>query len=179
MKHIYRFIKHLLTLIFVLIPLELLGIPLLALVLLFVPHETTSLPRLFQWWDNYDGVIDGTGDYLAEHQNGSIWWRRFNWLALRNPLNYFQYQHMGCRPPLTPTTVIHDGKETLENGGHSYKEVYQNDEHKRYYEYIYEKKYTLFGNPGSFRFRLGWKLAGTDHNGVYQWVLQIIPFKPE
>ena len=99
-----KFIKHFLIFFFVKLPIQLLGIPILAVLLLFIPKNVEYLPRLFRWWDNHERYTSGNKnddglsgpDYIRDKwRNPTGWMARFNWLALRNPANYFQYCILG------------------------------------------------------------------------------------
>lgn len=179
MKHIYRFVKHFIVWCLQEL-LVLAGIPILAIALLFVPRNATKLPYFLRWFDSWDVGLSGNGDYYASQKDPTGWWARFNWLALRNPINYFNYKYLAVDDHLHEITRSgHDNKTVLTDGGYSYVEMAECVTGKVYYEYILEYKYHLFGKPVSFRFRLGWKFAGRSHDGKYQWVLQFHPFKPE
>lgn len=68
-------------------------IPLLGVVLLFVPRKANKLPWLFQWWDNDVSINGDDPAYWAEDYAGVTYYAnahprsyraRFVWLALRN-----------------------------------------------------------------------------------------------
>ena len=168
-KHIYRFIKHIIVWILVELPLTLIGIPVLAIALLFIPREATELPRYLKWFDSWDVGLQGNGRYYDELKDKTGWWGRFNWLALRNPINYFNYKVMGCKPDSGYMWYIKTGDLS------SYTEVSSGN--KIYYEYFYEKPYTVFNSQRIFHFKLGWKFGGRAHKGVYEWALQVQPWK--
>src|SRR5690349_2988503 len=104
---IYRLIKRVLQWVIILLPLMLLGFIVLAVVLPFIPKDTEVLPKWLRWFDNYSGYrneypigdgLSGDPDYrirrrLDGHKN--LYWERLNWLALRNPVNYFNYKVLG------------------------------------------------------------------------------------
>lgn len=164
---ILRFIYNLLVYLLITLPLELIGIPLLAVTILFLPKEETHLPYLLRWydtWDEDDG-INGSKSYQSE--NGISYLSRFNWTALRNPLNTFQYSVLGIKAVEHTTNPV----DIDATGG-----FVHNETEAGYYEYYYVKPYKLFGTLRCFRFRMGWKLSGRSHKDRLQWCFLISPF---
>lgn len=159
----------------VLLPLTLLGIPILAVAILFMPPVMVGLPKSIKWFDNWG----------KEYPAG--YWARFTWMALRNPVNYFQYSVLGM--PTTGTLV-----QTMTNknyfvsdkghGGLLEQEVKCQETGKTYYEVYYVKPYMVFGRKLAIRARIGHKI-GTHMIDPYaslppviQWVFSINPFQP-
>ena len=74
--------------------LDLLGLIMVPIGLLFCDAASTHMPASFWPWDNdNDGINGDAGWASAEHANGqqnTFWWR-FLWLAIRNPGNNFGY----------------------------------------------------------------------------------------
>lgn len=153
-----------------------LGLPILAVVLLFIPRGSETLPKAFRWWDNgemyYKANDEPDGlmgpDYYREARGTldkesisywTIYKERFIWLALRNPADYFKY---------TLGFTVKDKLTVLEDNGNvavgdhegdpsgTYKLVVKNGDHKEYWEW-----YTVWQYPFTdwiFRLRWGWKI---------------------
>ena len=103
----------LLKAIFVLLPLMIVGWFVLPIVLLFIPKERESLPKFFRCWDNFSGPAEdglagdlgfriivgmGTGtitNYAETCGYWYRWWRRYVWLAFRNPVDYTKGKILG------------------------------------------------------------------------------------
>src|SRR5690606_22399774 len=109
------------------------------------------------------------------------WLARFHWLAIRNPINYFQYKVLGRE--LSVNNSIKKIKGDLKVGTHDwntrgyyYQEV-ENDGETLWELYVV---YPLFKNY-HFRLRMGWKIGGyfsrRSPGEHMQWVLAITPFK--
>jgi hypothetical protein len=164
-----------------------LGIPILAIALLFVSRKKETLPRFIRWFDNNELHLRADGDdglsgpdYIrSKWKDPTGWLARFNWLALRNPVNYFQYAVLGFQ-------VQQGWKYKSENnnvGTHSYnkrgirKTTLYNPDGKKYWEwYAVLPIYGLY----HFRARLGYKIGDiTDLKpGEWvQWVFAITPIK--
>ena len=180
-------LRHILTLLLIKLPLQLLGLPILAVVLLFVPKDKETLPSAFRWWDNYELHLRDDGDdglsgpdyHRSKWKNPEGWIARFSWLALRNPINYFQYRHLGFQTKKGWTATV----ENPNVGTQSYRDAgirkikLINGDGKEYWEWYAVIK--LFGNV-HFRARLGYKIGDTtdlaDDEWV-QWVFSVTPFK--
>jgi len=181
----YRFIKHLVIYLAFCLPFMALGCVLLALALPFVKPKQEYLPRWLRWWDNASTYINGhypLGDGLsgdptyrkerAKAGHTNLFWERFYWLALRNPMNYFEVFNLGLTGYKTtriestsPTGRI--DRTLIE--GYSYTEARNPMEKKIAYQYYYVKFYTLFGKRRSIWFRWGWKLP---HNLNESWSME-------
>ena len=180
-------LKHILILLLVKLPLQILGLPILAIALLFVPRDKEVLPKFLRWFDNYELHLRDDGDdglsgphYIrSKWKDPTGWLARFNWLALRNPVNYFQYKVLGFK-------TEGDWAAKVENpnvGTHSYnvrgvrKTELTNGDGKKYWEY-----YAVIPLLKSwhFRARLGYKIGDiTDlHDDEWvQWVFSVTPLK--
>jgi hypothetical protein len=182
--------KHFLTLLFIKLPIQLVGIPILAVVLLFVPHEKEYLPSAFRWWDNHERYFDGNKsddglsgpDYIRNKWvDPTGWLARFNWLALRNPANYFQHSVLGRTANAFCERVkvkgdLKVGTHKWNTRGYYYQEVL-NGREKLWELYVV---YPLY-KEWHFRFRAGWKIGGhfskRDPGDSLQWVFAITPLK--
>lgn len=188
-----KYIKHILSWLLIIFPLTLLGMVVLAIVLPFIPRDRETLPRCIRWWDNHeahlkemaDDGLSGPPDYraalLAKGTDPEGFLARYNWLALRNGLNYFQYKVMGFQVQDdfkvisikgNPEVGDHKGKAagvyevTIQNGGKTYWELY----------WIYEYP----GTDYIMRFRMGWKIGNPYERkpGEWrQWCLSPTPVK--
>lgn len=116
MRWLYRIALHTIKLLFIKIPMQILGMIILAPVLLFIPKDREHLPRVLRWFDNADyyrkpkgSLIDGlSGDpgFRAQYKDPTAWWPRYYWLAIRNPINYFQYYKLGKAYNLEDVNMI-------------------------------------------------------------------------
>jgi|DEB0MinimDraft_10_1074344.scaffolds.fasta_scaffold01596_10 hypothetical protein len=195
--------RHAMTWLFLKMPLQILGYILLAI---YIPFTLTDrrvhdcpdqrLPYLLRWFDNADirdqrFGLNGDPAHQARHKNLFI--RRYTWLAVRNPVNYFQRKIIGSANPwlLEFHRVTHakyksplaESKELTPVGdyiGHSegwrIVEAYRYD-YKMLWEYYLVKHY---GNGKCLRVRLGYKLGhdpSDQKSGSIQWVFSINPWK--
>lgn len=174
------------------------GIPILAVLLLFIPRGKESLPKAFRWWDNGEtyfkpedepdgllgpiywrskrGLLDQ--DKLSF---GKLWWERFNWLALRNPADYFGYK-IGLA--VNKKLILAKSAGNSNVGDHKwsargrYWQVVINGDGKKYWEYYRVSKYPLI--EYALRIRWGWKISryAKHRDGrVIPFVFSITPFK--
>lgn len=173
-KFIYRLVLNILMLVFVSLPLELLGIIILLPVVYWNQRKLLSggscqLPYILRWFDCADIYSKFKRDpftYFARViPNGVLY--RYYWLALRNPCNYFGYNVLGFRSDLDiPSTDIGDmtggqpGLHTVESQG-------------RYEYYLIYK----WNDKKCFRFRMGWKLSDTKTGDFVQRVFVVQPYK--
>lgn len=105
MKWLYRVLIHTAKFLLIKIPMQLLGMVVLAPVLVFVPKNAQHLPKAFKWLDNADYYrkvvgeqtdgLSGDPGIRARWKNPDGWLARYYWLAIRNPINYFQYYKLG------------------------------------------------------------------------------------
>jgi len=202
MKWIYRIIKQLLTLLIINIPLQLLGIPIVAIELLFHLHDkrlNNCLDQrlLLKWFDNGDekDLIYGlNGDLGYQHTNNitvkstkwEIYKARFIWLAIRNPLNYYKYRVIGVRTSKLGRITYQKNyiqgignNPLLEVSDWHYAGVRIIDLDKGGWEVYIVYKYP-FKQDRCLRIRMGYKLGHNrrDTTRLYtQWVCAIQPWK--
>lgn len=105
-------IRNITILITIVLPLQFAGLFILSIVLLFYLKdkrcnsyklESQRLPTLFKWWDvgdEYDTRYGINGDLPYQYNwdkksKWSIYRMRYNWLALRNPVNYLKVRVLG------------------------------------------------------------------------------------
>lgn len=183
-KFIYRLIKHLLILLFVLLPLEIIGWAILLPIVYYNQRSiqnnmqySLKLPYLFRWFDNADIYSEFNRDsttYLCNVVPKGVLYRYY-WLAFRNPINYFGYKVLGFqwKDPLGADLVNNDiGDSVGQQAGLSIIGVTLNN--KKYYEYYFIYKWS---QTKCLRFRLGWKLQNTKNNDWVQWVLVFQPYR--
>jgi len=179
--------------LFVTTPLELIGLLILAVVLLFTPKGAIQLPSVFgykpfKWWDNYESYVmshndpdlDGLAgpDYYLRRENIDLenfftrYRARLNWLGVRNPANYFHYVAMGAKmkPMYVNTTQIPPLVDIDREGGK--EESFTLD--GKYFEYYYVLPYS-FKPTHALRLRWGWKISSA-YRPLQQWVFVINPF---
>ncbi len=193
-----RFIFRLSQWLLICLPLMVLGTAVLAIVLPFIPASAETLPKALAWFDNYSGRALGypagdglSGDptyrakrFLEGHTNQL--WERYYWLALRNPINYFDYTILGHTygEAVGITALILEGSMSVSDAppvtpGFKYLEL--DDNGTTLYEYYYvSKAYTLFGHKYEFKVRFGHKI-GNIHEATpgqtTQWVFDINPIE--
>lgn len=182
-----RYLKHLFILLAVKLPLQIIGLPILAVTLLFVPKHKETLPRFLRWFDNHelhlrpngDDGLSGPPKERARYKDPTAWWPRFRWLALRNPVNYFQYSVLGftVQMPCEATTESPNVGTHRWNDRGVKRNWLRNRDGKEYWEYY--AVIPLYKN-WHFRARIGWKID--DKAELYdglpvQWVFAITPLK--
>jgi len=214
-----RFTKHLATFLLVKLPVQFMGIPIVAVELLrFLDDSRTANcedQRLFfKWFDNGDALdrkygLNGDGGYqeifrgetlglkhpAASHLVGGtipskwkLYKMRLNWLAWRNPANYFQRHVLGVKVSDLRGTMYHFedsvqgyppvpvGDWTSEGTRETLMELNSGE---IIWEYYTIKKYS-FWEGHCFRARLGYKLGETPmvHTGrdTVQWCFSVNPF---
>lgn len=186
MTHLLRLLKHLAVFFLVTLPLEIIGIPLVAMALLFVSRDSTTLPPFLRWFDCNDvnDGINGDPRYRKAWEGRNLWLQRWNWLCFRNPLNFFQYEYLGAkRSDVVRSSIKFTSMNVGDNGEPGYVEAEVEEiSGKLRYEYYWVWKYSLFGRPMCIRYRMGWKygypLPRPDSNPIAQWVLVLNPFMP-
>lgn len=186
-----KYLKHIIVLLFVVIPLEIVGMIILPFVLLFVGKDKEQLPSLFRWFDNHETHlgVNGADDGLAgppgyrlengiypygEYNFFKNLWHRYYWLALRNPIYYFSYVVLGVNLSTLTEITSKEGDFGIGDkyrAGSYYLEVAVNG--KSYFEYYLVYKYPLKKDK-CFRFRIGWKLTSEDSHK--QWVFTVTPW---
>lgn len=63
----WKITKHLFMLLFVVLPIQVVAIPVLAVVLLFIAKERETLPRFVRWFDNNDAHREGLPKAVNDH----------------------------------------------------------------------------------------------------------------
>ncbi len=193
---ILRLLKHIGILLFVSIPLQLIGIILLAI---YLPihfqlikrglRSSVKLPIFLRWYDNADQYIGrDTSTYLQVF--GSGLYNLYCWLAFRNPLNYFGYKVLGLQildentsgtehqtlgvSDLDQATLgalsVGDGYGDID--GFRFTEITTSG--RTYYEYYWIKKFSFKGLLYCIRFRLGYKIKGIRFLEMNQYIQQVI-----
>ena len=216
MNWIFRILQQILVLVCIKLPVQLIGIPIVALELLFHLKDKRLNNCLdqrlfFKWFDNGDDRdrkygLNGDLGYQASTHNLSIdsykkllksgarltkwhlYKMRFIWLALRNPINYFQYRVLGVKSSRINKAIYYDDIPTQENEigdwhkpGIRQREVTDTSGHIFAWEYYIVYQYP-FKKDKCFRARIGHKLGhrpkdeavGRDY---IQWVCSIQPWK--
>lgn len=188
-------LKHTLTFLFIVLPLNIAGVLILPLVLPFIPKDAEKLPKYFRWFDNHEIYyahmhknIDGlAGSAKYRSQQGltkdssalKLFWVRYKWLALRNAINYFQYKYLGLNwltdSAYYKLVAIEGDSEVNEDNPGRYFIVVQGPNGKKYFEYYRAIKIKYL--PVVIRIRVGWKIGSPLENAkgeTSQWVF--IPF---
>lgn len=182
MKFIFRFIKHLVILLLISLPLQVVGIFLIPFGIMFSRGEL-KLPAAFKWFDSADAWVGrNTETYQGIVNQGS--WARYKWLAFRNPCNYFGYAVLGFVVDGPVFIIRYTGEEKQGVGdsagdgeGLRIVEIQPMLTGKVYYEYYYIKK---FGVGKCFRFRLGYKIGNPKEliqDTAVEQVLVLQPYK--
>ncbi len=180
-KFFFRLIINLLKFACVSVPLQLLGIIALATYIPFTSPagNDKSLPYFLRWFDCADFYANrDTSTYLKVIAEGKF--ARWYWLAIRNPINYFNYMYLGFYMDSKATTDFSMSTNTRPIGDSSdcnpglwITEISCKD--GNYYEYYYIYKWT---SNYCFRFRMGWKIGQKGLTpGYVQDVFVISPFK--
>jgi hypothetical protein len=187
----YRIIKHLLIYLVVLTPLEIIGLIILFPVLLFVSKDSYSLPKYLAWFDNdtLDG-INGSYSFRKDMKTRAeddpsflrLAYARYVWIALRNPLNSFQYQKLGIPLMLQIGPTRHLGDTNVGDMDYCGTEITEVDifdtKVRTYWELytIIPYRVPFYKQPLCIRIRLGWKL--TSIRGIAQFALVFNPVMP-
>lgn len=187
-------LKQVVMFLCVLLPLQILGWFILPIALLFIPKDQEYLPYFLRWFDNHEyhysklSHLDGLAgpDYYRKQNRiypyapfsfWRLWYYRYNWLAFRNPVNYFQYKVLGL-PWVNNVFLVrtfgnpNTGDKTQD--GHYFIQVKVNN--KMYWEYYAIVRYPF--TKKCIRFRFGWKIGTIEENHageVVQWVCTITP----
>lgn len=198
MKHILRIVKHLIILFLIVLPLQLIGMAVLAIVLPFIKKDTHNLPKYLKWFDNYefyyqedleDG-LDGLAGPINYRKQRNIYpygkynyfkllYERYIWLAIRNPVNYFKYSKLGIVWDRTARVTESNMKYNVgdqSDRGFFYQQVRLDG--KNYYEYYWVYKYPFIQK--CIRIRIGHKFGDPKYINNYStvsWVCAISPFK--
>lgn len=170
-KFILRFFKNFGIYLFVCLPLEIAGLVVIPIALLFgVEH----VPKIYTSFHGDEPSSEGFND------NYFGW---FYWLAIRNPLNYFQYAVLGYEETGHEFWKL----EGVANVGNTDSPGFQLIEgylsssttylDTATYGYYWIKPYNFFGLRKCIRFRMGHKLSwGGTGSPVKQWVFTFSPF---
>jgi hypothetical protein len=174
MKHLWRIARQLCLKYLVCIPLTIIGVPILAVGLLTVDKNATTLPRWLKWFDNADddGLIGDPANQERNRKRGidpQGYIAKLLWLAFRNPINYFKYRVLGLKTSEIEyyTAIIEKsdipGKPIGDyySGGKRYIEVQLKDGSKAY-EYYLVWPYRLLNRALCLRIRMGWKIGHPD-----------------
>ena len=187
MKWLIRIPIHLMKWLFIKIPMQLLGMIVLAPLLLFIPRDKEYLPKYFKWFDNADyyrkpkgSQIDGlSGDpgYRNQFKDPTGWWARYCWLALRNPINYFQYYKLGVAYELgNISDISYSGNrftsDWIRKGGSNNSGLFVAEVRIR--NRTYWELYWVFNwsDDRCLRLRLGWKINQVPEKSIYDQVVE-------
>ncbi len=192
--------------LFICLPLQLVGIPLVALAVLVQPWDAYRLPKFLKWFDladNYPEEFARSNETYVAQILPAGKFARFNYIALRNPTNYFCYKYLsvkflrisafGCSRSLQPDYLDAMDPELAkvlllqdigDNGVSGLSEIEIDgitidDTAKHVWEYYRIYRYTIFGITKCVRIRIGWKLSefSDENQGKWlQWVFVISPF---
>jgi hypothetical protein len=196
-----KILKHLLTLLLVKLPLQLIAIPIVAIELLFhlKDKRTINCPDqrlLLEWFDVGDELdrkygLNGDLGYQQSRKNPTttfgIYKMRLTWLAFRNPINYFQHnilgEHVSNLGDITlKSNYINDLKEEnelLEVSDWHYAGARKVLLSTGHWEYYIVYKYP-FKQDKCLRIRLGYKLGHRPLQHLrltVQWVFVFQPWK--
>lgn len=188
-----RFTRCLIIWLLITLPLELVGLLVLSVVLLFTSEKAVQLPsvfghKLFKWWDNHESYfmmqnhpdLDGLSGptYYRDREGLNLrdYWPRYlarlRWLGIRNPLNYFQYRVIGAIMDTSHVFVTQTPPfEDINRVGGKIEAKTLNG---RYYEYYYVIPYK-FWNGRAMRVRWGWKIS-SSWRPLQQFVFVLNPF---
>jgi len=187
-----KILKHTLVYLLIVLPLELLGMIILPIVLIFISKDAVHLPFLFRWWDNHEYYLRNNGSLddldglsgpkyhrIREGIEGAtglkLLWARYKWLALRNALNYFQYKYLGLTWDDDYTIISKHGENDVDDVNPGTYKVVVKIKGKEYWEH-YSYTDVPFTNR-TIRIRMGWKIGTVSskrHGQPIQWTF--IPF---
>lgn len=173
---VLRLIKHLSIYFFISLPLIVVGIVALPVVAFF--YDIGKMPIWSRWFDSADPYV-GRDTTTIEIINKQGWFKKYWWVAIRNPINYFSYKYLSFVLDEDALFILEGepnvGDSTGDIPGYKYIEVIQKD--KTYYEYYYIKKWS---KTKCFRFRMGYKIGDPYLNQkgeIQQEVLVLQPYK--
>lgn len=157
------------------LPLQLIGM--IVLLPLCAFYDIGKLPRVFRYFDSADpfvgrdtSVIDllNTVPALSPYYVINPYWTKYNWLAIRNPLNYFQYSVLGFQFTGKEQMSISGDPNVGDNTGKvpGFKHIEMDDGH---YEYLLVKR---IGQKACIYIRIGHKI-GKDDNKAGDWCQKV------
>ena len=159
----YRLLKNILCFLLIQLPLQIAsGIILLA----YLPFHRTKiasgnysnlkLPNCIKWFDNADIYI-GRDSFTYLWVCRQSFWVHYNWLVLRNPINYFEYLYLGFQFLGYEFYTIHGSMNVGDSTGREEGfKIIELDNGT--YEYLYVKK-APWNAKACFYFRMGWKIG--------------------
>ena len=141
----------------VVLPLQVIGYPLVAILLL------TKWNARSTWWGN---AKHGKG----ESRGCDTPWKQYLWLVWRNPVNNL------LSFTLAAPCVAHvvNGDATIDDDSHG---GFYSITTISAWEYYWIKPYTLFESRRCIRMRLGWKINGKQPGDLCEFVLTLNPVK--
>lgn len=175
LKGILRFTRCLVQFLIIELPLQLVGAVVL---LVYLPihfgylHNDDTiydlpLPRYLRWFDCVDFYVGRNTDTIWQiSQQGILAY--YNWLAWRNPINYFGYKVLGFQFPdyihyNMSLSSAYVGDSTGKREGWRYTEIQTG-----HYEYLLVKKVT---SKSCIYLRFGWKIG--EYNKPRSWCQQV------
>lgn len=183
-KFLIRLLINIVKFLFIALPLQLIGMIILAIYLPLNP-KCRKLPDILAWFDGADQYVGRDTSVYDQVMAGELF-LKWNWLAWRNPINYFGYKYLGfeLRHPYVSTEYYRSpqGYQDIGNSHGDIPGIYYEEittESGVYYEYYYVHKYTMPLLKGKcFRFRMGWKLGQNldMKEGYVQEAFVISPF---
>jgi hypothetical protein len=178
LKFSFRLVRHLLVFLFLCLPLMIVGM--IVLLPACYLSKGPQLPIFLRWLDCADFYVGRDTSVIEQKvKEGPLVW--YNWIALRNPINYFQYKYLSFQWPKNFKYLRYIpednniGDSTGDEPGLKYIEI--ETDGKVFYEYYYIKKWSL---STCLRFRLGWKIGDPTRNRIgdlQQFVLVLSPYK--
>lgn len=166
MTFAFRLLKNLLSLFCIELPLQLLGA--IVLIPLCAVYKIGQLPRAFRFFDSADPFVGRDTSVIdcinATPEKSPYFWKngyitRYNWLAWRNPINYFSYKYLGYtftgRESYDIIGSLDVGDSTGKHEGLKIINLSTG-----VYEYLYVKK---VGDKACIYLRMGWKIVNMQN----------------
>jgi hypothetical protein len=184
MIFLYRLCIQICSFFFVSLPLTVLGILILLPVVCI--YDIGKLPAVLRWFDSADPYVGRDTSVITQlNQNPETSkyffvnkiLTKYNWLAFRNPINYFSYKYLGFQWD-SPTLVTTSGSSKVGDSagkvpGLYYIEVIQND--RTHYEYYFIYK---LSSTRCIRARMGHKIGQFESNKKGDYVQQVLVIQP-
>lgn len=170
---LYRLLKHLMILFLISLPLQAVSLVVVPIILLKI-KDSIRFPYFFKWFDSADIWFGrDTSTYESIIKEGFL--KRWYWLSLRNPLNYFGYKVLGKQVlasylPNVPTLIGDSKGKTV---GFMYQEMNLGDTIGYEYYWIYK-----WNETHCLRFRLGYKIGNPAENPFNSYIEQVFVFQP-